>query len=151
MQQKGENMVVEIGSFLYFVFIFVCIALTVGLFFILRNKTQKTQKIVLFSLLVFNFLLHFSRAFYASGVGDFLSMVSFRNLCATSVIFFPFIFLSKNETWRDYMVYVGILSGFGTMLYPEGVLGEEMTTFDNWRFYICHMLLFVISCLVSVL
>ena len=143
-------MIVEVGSFLYFVFLFVCVGLTVGLYFLLRNKTDKTKKIVLFSILAFNFLLHFSRVFYMN-TADFLCAVSFNNICATSVVFFPFIFLSKSDTWKDYMVYIGMLSGAATMLYPEGVLGSDMTYFDNWRFYICHMLLFVVSCLIVVL
>ena len=144
-------MTVEIGSFLYFLFIFVCAALTIGLYFLLRNKTQKTQKIVLLSLLVFNFVLHFSRGFYASSIESFFSSISFKNLCATSVIAFPFIFISKSNTLKDYMIYIGILSGGATMLYPEGVLGADMTRFDNWRFYICHMLLFVVPFLMLLL
>lgn len=144
-------MTVEIGSFLYFLFIFVCIALTVGLYFLLRNKTPKTQKIVLLSLLVFNFVLHFTRAFYVSSVEEFFALTSFKNLCATSVIVFPFIFISKSNTLKDYMIYIGILSGGATMLYPEGVLGHDMTSFDQWRFYICHMLLFIVSFLILIL
>ena len=144
-------MTVEMGSFLYFVFMFAAFGVIIGLYFLLRNKSQKTIKIVLFSMLAFNFLLHFSRAFYASSASDFLSAVSFRNLCATSVLFFPFIFLSKNQTWRDYMIYMGIFSGLGTLIFPEGVLGDDMTRFDSWRFYICHSLLLIVSALMLLL
>ena len=43
----------------YFLMLFICIGLVVGLYFILKNRTQKTQKIVLFSLLLFGLILHF--------------------------------------------------------------------------------------------
>lgn len=147
-------MTVEMGNLLYFVFIFLCAGITVGLYFLLRHKSEKTIKIVLFCLLIFNVLLHFSKVFYPPYSQDpktLMRGLGFANLCATSVLFFPIIFLSKSNTWRDYMVYMGILSGGATMIFPEGVLGEGMNTFDNWRFYICHMLLFVVSFLMLVL
>ena len=35
-------MTVEMGSLLYFVFMFACLGIIVGLYFLLRNKTEKT-------------------------------------------------------------------------------------------------------------
>lgn len=147
-------MTIQMGNIWYFGFILLCAGITVGLYFLLRHKSPKTIKIVLLSMLVFNFVLHFTKGLYEPYKSDPYNLASglwFINLCATSVLFFPLIFISKNDTWRDYMIYMGILAGAATMIYPEGVLGREVFVFETWRFYICHMLLFVVSCLMLVL
>ena len=47
----------------YFLMLFVCIGLVVGLYFILKNRSKKTQFIVLLSLLIFGLILHFLKIF----------------------------------------------------------------------------------------
>ena len=39
---------------LYILSLIICSGIVVGLYFLLRNKSQKTQKIVLFSILIMN-------------------------------------------------------------------------------------------------
>ena len=145
---------VKLFNFWYFAFILLGIGLIVGLYFLLRNKSQKTQKIVLASILFFNLLLHFLKMFfppYSLDPEGQMKNIWFINVCATSVLFFPFIFVSKSDTAKDYMFYLGFISGFLAMLYPTEALNKQVLTLDLWRFYICHLIIIVVPTLMVLL
>lgn len=145
---------VELFNFFYFFFILLMSGAIVGLYFLLRSKSERTQRLVLFSLLVFNLALHFTKPLYPPYSADptlAMSEVWFTNVCGTSVLFFPFIFLSKSKTAKDYMVFLGIISGFLALLYPTEAIGKSVLTVDLWRFYICHGLLIAVPMLTVLL
>lgn len=138
----------------YFMFILLGIGGVVGLYFLLRNRSDKTKKIVLCALLFFNLALHFLKILfppYSTNLSYGLKNIWFINICATSVLFFPFIFLSKSKTAKDYMVYLGVISGMLTFLYPTEALGKEVLTLDMWRFYICHFIIMAVPLLMVLL
>lgn len=139
-------MTVEFFNLPYFIFLFSGIGITVALHFLLRNKSDKTKKIVIFSLLLVNFALHFFKLLFAPyneslerGLRDLFAV----NICAVSVIVFPFIFMSKSEGAKDFMFYLGVLSGFLALLIPTEALGEQIWQFDLFRFYIAHALILI--------
>lgn len=145
---------VNMFSFWYFFFIVLTAGITVGLYFLLRNKSQKTIKIVLWSILVFNLALHFIKLLFPPCVGDLTRStreVWFINICAASVALFPFIFISKSNAFKDYMFFMGVISGFLAVMYPTEALGKSVLTFDLWRFYFCHIIIFVVPLLTVVL
>ncbi len=80
-----------------------------------------------------------------------MSEVWFVNVCGTSVLFFPFIFMSRCNAAKDYMVFLGIISGFLATLYPTEALGKSVLTLDLWRFYICHGIIIAIPMLTVLL
>ncbi len=128
----------------YLFFIALGSGTIVGLYFLLKNKTDKTKKIVLGGMLFFNLALHFLKLLfppYSTDTDYALKNVWFINVCATSVLFFPFIFLSKSKTAKDYMFYLGVISGFLALLYPTEAIDKSVLTFDLWRFYICHIII----------
>ena len=130
---------VKLFNFWYFFFIVLTAGVIVGLYFLLRNKSDKTKKIVLFSILLFNLALHFLKLTfppYSDDLSKAMRDVWFINLCATSVLFFPFIFISKNNGAKDYMVSIGLISGFLAVLYPTEAIGNSVLSLDLWRFYI---------------
>ncbi|MBQ2718441.1 MAG: YwaF family protein [Clostridia bacterium] len=141
---------VELFNFFYFFFILLMSGAIVGLYFLLRSKSERTQRLVLFSLLVLNLALHFSKPLfppYSEDPALAMSEVWFTNVCGTSVLFFPFIFLSESRTAKDYMVYLGIVSGFLALLYPTEAIGKSVLTPDLWRFYLCHGILLAVPLL----
>ena len=145
---------VQLFNFWYIFFIALFAGAIVGLYFLLKNKTVKTQKIVLASILFFNLALHFLKLTfppYSTDSAVAMREVWFVNLCGTSVLFFPFIFLSKSETAKDYMVFLGVISGFLAMLYPTEALGKSVLTLDLWRFYICHGIIIAVPMLTVLL
>lgn len=145
---------VRLFNFWYFFFILLFAGAIVGLYFLLRNKSDKTKKIVLGLILFFNLALHFLKlTFPPYSTNPELAMreVWFVNVCGTSVLFFPFIFISKSVVAKDYMVFLGILSGFLALLYPTEAIDKSVLTLDLWRFYICHAIIIAVPMLTVLL
>ena len=147
-------MTVEFFNLPYFIFIFIAVLIIIGLYFLLKNKSDKTKKWVLFGLLAFNLALHFFKLMfppYSLNINQAMRDVWFINICAVSVLVFPFIFLSKNETWKDFMFYLGALSGGLALLIPTEALGDQVFVFDTIRFYIAHMIILIAPVLMVLL
>lgn len=145
---------VELGNFWHIFFILFAVGLTIGLYFLLRNKKVKTKKIFIGSILIFNLLLHFIRLLFPPYTGNpqmILENAWFINICAVSVLTFPFIFFSKSNTAKDWMFYIGIISGVLAVLYPTEALGNPVLSFDLWRFYFCHIIIFMAPLLMILL
>lgn len=138
----------------YFFWIALGAAAIVGLYFALRHASVKTQKIVLFSLLVFGLLLHFLKVYippYSVDEGRMLRDSWFVNICGANIALFPFMFWSKNEKVRDYMFYIGVLSGLIALFYPQ----EPMAKIDQYaeqldivRFYYHHWMVLAVPLLM---
>ena len=137
---------VKIGSFWYLFFIALTVGLTLGLYFLFRNKSMKSKKILIAFLLTFNLVLHFLKVLFPpySTDKDFaIETTWFINICAVSVVTFPIIFLSKSKTLKDWIFYIGCISGSLSILYPTEALNKSILTLDLWRFYICHIIIVV--------
>lgn len=146
IEKEFFKMTVEFFNLPYFVFLFFGIGITVLLHFVLKNKSLKTKKLVIFGLLVFNFALHFLKLLfypYNQSLQIGLRDVFAINICAVSVLVFPFIFISKSDAAKDFMFYLGVLSGTLALLIPTEALGETIWQFDLFRFYIAHTILLV--------
>lgn len=140
----------------YFLMLFICIGAVVGLYFILRNKSEKTQKIVLFLILLLGLILHFLKCFippYSTDNNRLLRDIFFINICGANIFLFPFIFLSKSEKAKDYMFYIGILSGLISIFYPVEPM-EKVNQASEWldilRFYFHHTMLWAVPLLMVV-
>ena len=147
-------MVIEWFNFWYFFFIALSAGLIVGLYFLLRNKSEKTQKAVLFSILAVGFLMHFLKVYYppySTDVDRMLRDSWFVNICAANIALFPFLFFIKNKYVKDYMVYIGIISGLIAIFYPQepmakvDQLAEQL---DILRFYFHHWMLVAVPMLM---
>ena len=140
----------------YFLMLFICIGLVVGLYFILKNRTQKTQKIVLFSLLLFGLILHFLKFLippYSTDIDRLYRDSWFINICGANIFLFPFFFLSKNEKAKDYMFYIGVLSGLISILYPMepmAKVNQAAEWLDIVRFYYHHTMIWAVPLLMVV-
>lgn len=145
---------VKLFNLWYLFFILLCAGSIVGLYYLLRNKSKRTKCIVLGAILFFNLALHFMKLGfppYSTNPEKAMRDVWFINVCATSVLFFPFIFISKSNTAKDYMVFLGTISGFLAMLYPTEAIDKSILTFDLWRFYICHIIIIAVPVLMVLL
>ena len=115
-------MVIKLFNGWYFFWILLAVGGILGLYFALKNKSDKTKKIVLFSLLALGLLLHFLKVFippYSVNEKVKLSESWFVNICGANIALFPFLFLCKDKRVRDYMFYIGVLSGFIALIYPQ--------------------------------
>jgi len=145
---------VEYYNFFYFLYIAFALILVFGLYFLLRNKSKRTSKTVLFCLLLLNFIFHFLKLafdFYQAWMPVAIRTITPENICAVSVLVFPWFFLSKKPLLKDYMFYIGVFSGIGATLIPIDVIGRPAFDFETMRFYFSHILLFVIPLLMVLL
>ena len=147
-------MIIAMFNGWYFFWLALCAALTVGLYFLLRSKSTKTQKIVLFSLLALGFILHFLKVYippYSVDEARMLRDSWFVNICGANIALFPFFFLSKNEKVKDYMFYIGVISGLLALFYPEEPIAkvdQAAEQLDIIRFYYHHWMLFCVPFLM---
>lgn len=149
-------MYISMFNFWYFFWLILAAGATAGLYFLLRNRSVKLQKTVLFALLVVGFLLHFLKVYippYSIDEARMLRDSWFVNICAANIALFPFMFFSKNEKIKDYMFYIGLISGLIALFYPQepmakvDQLAEQL---DIVRFYYHHWMLLTVP-LLSVL
>ncbi len=129
----------------------------VGLYFALRNRTQKTQKAVLFSLLALGFVLHFLKVYippYSVNEARMLRDSWFVNICGANIGLFPFLFWSKNSKVKDYMFYIGVISGLLALVYPEEPMAkanQAAEQLDILRFYYHHWMVLAVPLLMVLL
>ncbi len=141
----------------YFLFLAISIGGFVGLYFLLKNKSQKTIKIVLFCILVFAIVLHFLKFLfppYSQNSEMNLRDSWFINICGANLALFPFIFLSKNNHLKDYMLYFGLFGGIIAVAYPmEPMLKANQSAewIDIIRFYIHHNIIWYVPLLMLLL
>ena len=147
-------MVIEMFNGWYFFWLLLWTGITVGLYFLFKDKSQKAQKILLFSLLAFGFLMHFMKALYPPYSVDYDRMLRdswFVNICGANIALFPFLFFSKNKHVKDYMFYIGLISGLIALFYPQEPLAKSNQIgelLDIIRFYYHHWMLLAVPLLM---
>ena len=145
---------VEYFNFYYFLYLALAVALFFGLYFLLRNKSEQVSKIVLFSILLTSFILHFLKLLdesYKAWLPYSIRTITPENICAVSVLVFPWFFLSKKTILKDYMFYIGIFSGIGATVLPIDVIGHNAFAFETFRYHFSHALLWIIPLLMVLL
>jgi len=144
----------EYFNFYSYLYIACALGLLISLYFLLRNKSKRTANIVLFSLLLSSFILHFLKLtsyYYQAWMPWSIITITPENLCAVSALVFPWFYISKKKTLKDYMFYMGVLSGLGATFYPMGAVGLKAFEFETVRFYYCHILIWVVPLLMVLL
>ena len=141
----------------YFFWLLVCTGATAGLYFLLRNKSDTTKKIVLFAFLALGLIAHFTKVYYPPYSTDEARMLRdswFVNICAGNIALFPFMFWSKNEKIKDYMFYIGVISGLIALFYPQepiAKLDQAAEQLDIIRFYYHHWMVLAVPLLMVML
>lgn len=150
-------MIIEMFNGWYFFWILLSAAAVAGLYFALRRASVLTQKAVLFGLLVLGLVLHFLKMYippYSVDEARLLRDAWFVNICAGNIALFPFLFFSKNKYVKDYMFYLGVLSGLIALLYPQEPMAKVDQTAEFWdivRFYFHHWMLLAVPLLSALL
>lgn len=138
----------------YFFWLLLCAGVTVGLYFLLRNKSAATQKAVLFGLLAAGLLMHFLKVYippYSVDEARMLRDSWFVNICGANIALFPFFFWSKNDRVKDYMFYIGMISGLIALFYPQEPIAkvdQYAEQLDIIRFYYHHWMVLAVPLLM---
>lgn len=143
--KKDGIYTIELGNFFYFIPIIILLLVVYFSIKLCNKKGKKFANYYIIVILFCNFALHFFKQLfptYSKGWPNTLWKSSFENLCATLIMLAPFIYLSKNKYLKDYMFYLGIISGAGVYFFPYGSMSRDLTNIDNLidivRFYVCH-------------
>lgn len=150
-------MIIEMFNIWYFFWILLGTAAFVGLYFLLRKASTRTQMSVLFGLLAFGLLLHFLKAYippYSVDEARKLRDAWFVNICGANIALFPFMFFSKNKYVKDYMFYIGVLSGLIALFYPQEPMAKVDQSAEFWdivRFYFHHWMLLAVPLMLVLL
>ena len=138
----------------YFFWLLLCGGATAGLYFLLRNKSVFTQKAVLFGLLALGLLFHFLKVYippYSVDEARMLRDSWFVNICGANIALFPFLFFSKNNKVKDYMFYIGVISGLIALFYPQEPIAktnQAAEQLDIIRFYYHHWMVMAVPLLM---
>lgn len=134
----------------YFFWLILSLGSVIGCYFLLRKRRYETQKLVLFYIMLFAIALHFIKMLippYSLDAGRLLRDSWFINICGANILLFPFIYMSKNDAAKDYMFYVGVLSGFISIIYPMEPMAKAnqmADILDIIRFYIHHNIIWMV-------
>ena len=150
-------MIIQMFNGWYFFWILVQVAATVGLYFALRKASRNTQDGVLYGMLIFGLVLHFLKMFIAPYSVDEARMLRdswFVNICGANIALFPFFYYSKNNYIKDYMFYLGVLTGLVVLIYPQEPIAklDQMAEFwDIMRFYYHHWMIMTVPLMMVLL
>ena len=78
----------------------------------------------------------------------------FINICGANIALFPFMLVSNNKHLKDYMFYVGVLSGLIAIFYPIDPMmkaSQSAEWLDVLRVYLHHNLLWYVPLLMVLL
>ena len=141
----------------YFFWIILQVAATVGLFYLLRKMKARNQETVLFGLLVLGLLLHFLKVFippYSVDEARMLRDSWLVNICGANIGLFPFLYFCKNKYIKDYMFYIGLLTGLIVLVYPQEPIAKTNQMGEFWdivRFYYHHWMIMTVPLLMVLL
>ena len=141
----------------YFFWLILSAGAIAALYFLLRRQSAATQKAALFGLLALGFVLHFTKVFYPPYSVDEARMLRdswFVNICGANIALFPFFFWSKNDRIKDYMFYLGVISGLIALFYPQEPIAkvdQASEQLDILRFYYHHWMVLAVPLLMAML
>ena len=151
-----ELVKIKLGTSLFwYIYLLLCIGLFLGLYFGLRKKSKKVQYWVLFGFLALNFALHFLKLalpYYSDkGFPAVIRKSTFENICAVSTMIFPFIFINKKaKVMKDYMFYMGCVSGIAGCVAPLPTIGLPFYHPEVIRCYVCHAGIWIVPLLMVI-
>ena len=148
-------MTVDFKDPYYYLFPLMGVAVFIILYFLLRKRSALTQSVVLFLLLAANFALHFLKLLFppysTQEFADAIQTITPENVCAINTMLFPFLFLKRGGAARDYMFYIGAISGIAACWLPMSIEEAQPFDFDCMRYYFGHTVLWVAPVLMVVL
>ena len=150
-------MIIDMFNGWYFFWIILAALAVLGLYYGLRRKPVWLQKSVLFGLLALGLLFHFLKVYippYSVDEARMLRDAWFVNICGANIALFPILFLSKNDKIKDYMFYIGVLSGLIALFYPQEPIAkvdQYAEQLDIVRFYYHHWMVLAVPLLMVLL
>ncbi|HAX03676.1 MAG: hypothetical protein A2Y45_08845 [Tenericutes bacterium GWC2_34_14] len=152
---------IQIFNFYYFFYIVLGIFITWIIIKIVDQKSNELKRKFILSLIIINFLIHFLKIFVYpyTLVEQVWTKVTFENISASTILLFPFFYITNNKTIKDYMIIIGLFAGIIPFLYPADAISTVFNgtinigtrpafMLENIRFYVAHYFMFLVSFLL---
>ena len=111
------------------------------------NLSKDKKNKYLFTLSLFNFVIHFLKVFLYpyKEVSTQFYYLSLSNLCAVNVVLYPLILKINNKILNNYFMLFGFISGVIAILYPYELINFNAFNIESIRYFITHFILMFIS------
>ncbi|MBE6934850.1 MAG: hypothetical protein E7462_07420 [Ruminococcaceae bacterium] len=140
-------MVMQIGSPVYMLSLFIAFVLLTGLFFLLKGRRKGVQKGILLGLMLLNVLQHLLKfLIYPHCYGNGFNVENTAyNMCAFLILLAPIAYGTRSAFLRDFTFYTATVAGILAIAVPIWFLGQPVKSlsWEYLRFYLCHVLLFL--------
>ena len=125
------------------------IGLYFALYFILKNKSEKSQKHLLIGICCFDILLYAIYKIYQAFIYDGYNFVLIYNLplhfCNINLVLLPLAIITENKTLMAYQVYFGtLLAFFALTAIDPSFRGKPFFEFSCLVYYYYHSMLTII-------
>ncbi len=141
-------MILGYFSWSHILYIAAALAIVAALYLLFRKKSERAQKYLVLTLAVLNVIQHiFKMYIYPLYEPGFSYLTTAYNMCASLILLSPFALLIKSEMLRDFVFYIGSAAGAVALLIPYWNIGTPAFSWEMYRFFICHALLFASSIL----
>ena len=135
------------GNLWYFLAMMVAATVMVILYFTLEKRSQKTQKIVLFSLLIVALISYNIRVFFMPKTNEMFINLFPILVFSACLLTFPIHFWTKNQALRDSLFYFGLFVGALAIIYPTSIFGLPLFSVEVITYYISAIIIFSFSLL----
>jgi len=141
----------QYGSPVWFLTIAVTLGLTLGVWLLFRRRSARARQIVIWVISLTNVAQHLLKHVLYPNMRTFAFSLdnTAYNMCATLILLTPLVlfFARKDSPWRDFIAYLGSVAGFVAICVPYWFIGKSIWNWGGFRFYFCHILLFMSSVL----
>ena len=147
--KKVIKMTINYGSPSHIAYILIALVFAFALYFVFRGRSKRAQKILILTLMCLNVIQHVFKSYiYPQHFGEgFNALTTAYNMCATLILLSPIVFLTRVKFLRDFVFYGGAVAGMIAILVPYWNIGMSALSWEVYRFFICHALLFASSLL----
>ncbi len=146
-------MVLQVFSASHILVLLAAAVCVLALYFPLRRATETTKRNVIILLMAVNIIQHFFKHIIYPHIfarGLHLDNTAY-NICAFLIIFSPLMHFCKSRSAKQFIAYVGTISGAIALLVPFWFFGKNIfapnIVWEFIRFFICHELLLLTSLL----
>lgn len=143
-----ENINLTVFSFGHISWVLMVFILIALIYYLFKDKSEKTQYLFLLSLIILAWIVHFSRYFLEPNLKNY--ELFFTDFCGFSTFVYPLFFLSRKHVFKDYMFYASSIFAFLSLMYPNNIEGDPIFVFNSLRFFYAHLALVAVPFLMVV-
>lgn len=149
-------MVISFLNLTFWLLMLFMITLIVGLYFILRNRSEKVKIIAVSAISICNIIFFFIYKLWLKNDAEYLEISNLEKfnwwselplqLCNISMFMIPVALIFKLDSLKSYVFFISTLGAFMAICFPEkGFTNCSIFLLRNIGFYGTHVIIFVLG------